>query len=331
MLVSVIVPIYGVEAYIGACIDSVLRQGYEDYELILIDDGTKDRSGEICDAYKATKDPQGHIRVIHKANEGLSATRNRGIAQAKGDYLIFLDGDDLLESSALENLAAGVDAFGEPDIILTRLDSFIDGEDIPMKGKVPPVPESGDGLMDFRYFAEAIKQDAVNWQVTSLVCKRDYLLREAICFEEGYVGAEDFDFYCQIMRSRGTVAVWDKALGLYRKNRPGSITHSQSAKVTAGQFYFYKKWYDWVKGQNYEDKTVEAFIATAYVHKIIKIHRAEAHKKKALVASVKENKYILEGMDRGASADKKRYWIYKMLGIAIGYRCLVAYQSIKNQ
>ena len=89
--ISVIVPVYNAEKYLRRCIDSVLAQTYTDFELLLIDDGSKDQSGEICDEY-AIKD--NRVRVVHKDNTGVSDTRNRGMDMAQGDYLMFLDADD---------------------------------------------------------------------------------------------------------------------------------------------------------------------------------------------------------------------------------------------
>lgn len=91
MQFSVIVPVYNVRPYLDACIQSILAQSYADYEILLIDDGSTDGSGEICDVW-AKKDSR--IRVIHQPNGGLAAARNTGIREAKGDYLLFLDSDD---------------------------------------------------------------------------------------------------------------------------------------------------------------------------------------------------------------------------------------------
>ena len=91
MLISVIIPIYNVEPYLRQCIDSVVRQTYQDLEIILVDDGSKDRSPQICEEY-SKKDSR--VKVIHKPNGGLSDARNAGIQISSGDYGIFLDSDD---------------------------------------------------------------------------------------------------------------------------------------------------------------------------------------------------------------------------------------------
>ena len=99
--VSVIVPVYKVEQYLDKCVQSILDQTFRDFELLLVDDGSPDRCGEMCEAW-AKKDDR--IRVIHKPNGGLSDARNAGIGQADGDYLLFVDSDDWIEKDMLETL-----------------------------------------------------------------------------------------------------------------------------------------------------------------------------------------------------------------------------------
>ncbi|MBO5359169.1 MAG: glycosyltransferase family 2 protein [Clostridia bacterium] len=99
--ISVIVPVYNVEKYLKKCINSILKQSFIDFELILVDDGSPDKSGEICDNY-AAKD--NRIKVIHKQNGGVSAARNDGIRAASGEYIMFVDSDDYIDSQMLESL-----------------------------------------------------------------------------------------------------------------------------------------------------------------------------------------------------------------------------------
>lgn len=93
-MISVIIPVYQCEKYLSRCLESVLNQTYKELEIILIDDGSKDDSGVICDKY-AEKD--GRIRVIHKQNEGVAVARNTGLNIAEGDYIVFVDSDDYIE------------------------------------------------------------------------------------------------------------------------------------------------------------------------------------------------------------------------------------------
>lgn len=95
---SVIVPVYNVEKYLKRCVDSILRQDYENMEVLLIDDGSTDKSGKICDELAKNSEK---IKVIHQENKGLSEARNTGIDFAKGDYILFIDSDDFIEDEAV--------------------------------------------------------------------------------------------------------------------------------------------------------------------------------------------------------------------------------------
>lgn len=100
-MISVIVPIYNVENYLPACVDSILNSTYQDLEVILVDDGSPDGCGEICDRY-AAKDSR--VRVIHQPNQGVSAARNAGLDAAKGEYIAFVDSDDVIHPQMMETL-----------------------------------------------------------------------------------------------------------------------------------------------------------------------------------------------------------------------------------
>lgn len=111
---SVIVPIYNVATYLRECLDSILSQSFTDYELILVDDGSTDDSGAICDEYASN---EKRVSVIHKDNEGLVRARKTGLLMASGDYVICVDGDDWIEAGAFEYLAGLMD-YENVDIVL---------------------------------------------------------------------------------------------------------------------------------------------------------------------------------------------------------------------
>ena len=100
-LISVIVPVYNVEKYLEKCVESILSQTYQNLEILLIDDSSKDNSGKLCDDF-AKKDSR--IRVIHKENGGLSDARNHGIDNSNGEWLTFIDSDDFITKIQYTNL-----------------------------------------------------------------------------------------------------------------------------------------------------------------------------------------------------------------------------------
>lgn len=125
--ISVIVPIYNVEQYLRMCLDSIINQTYRNLEIILVDDGSPDNCGAICDEY-AEKD--GRIIVIHKENGGLSSARNAGLNICKGDYISFIDSDDFVSPYFLEVLYRGIELYSSEISSLSRcLDWFTDGQE----------------------------------------------------------------------------------------------------------------------------------------------------------------------------------------------------------
>lgn len=124
--VSMIVPVYQVEKYIAQCIESVLNQTFKDFELILIDDGSKDQSGSICDLYAAKDD---RILVIHTENRGAAAARNVGLDHASGRYITFLDGDDYLDEHMIARMYEEIEHSEYDMVVCDFLNLLPDEED----------------------------------------------------------------------------------------------------------------------------------------------------------------------------------------------------------
>lgn len=121
-LISVIVPIYKVEEYLWACVESILHQSYKELEIILVEDGSPDCCGDICDAYQ---EKDSRVRVVHKENGGLSDARNAGLRIATGQWVVFVDGDDVLHPQYMEILFR-LAADNGADISVCGLQKFTD-------------------------------------------------------------------------------------------------------------------------------------------------------------------------------------------------------------
>lgn len=145
--ISVIIPVYKVEPYLDACVSSVVGQTFSDLEILLVDDGSPDRCPELCDAW-AKKDPR--VRVIHQENGGLSAARNTGIGAAKGEFLAFVDSDDMLEPDALRRAWEAQQAC-QADLVIFNL-VYVDEHNHPL-----PAP-------DFSGFRDEILTADEVWQ-----------------------------------------------------------------------------------------------------------------------------------------------------------------------
>ena len=125
--VSIIIPVYNVEAYLSQCVDSVLEQTHQNLQIILVDDGSTDGSGGICDWY-AAKDSR--VTVIHKENGGLSSARNAGLPEVSGDYVFYLDSDDYLDHDAVAGLLEAQNSSGAEAVVGSYLYTYEDREDV---------------------------------------------------------------------------------------------------------------------------------------------------------------------------------------------------------
>jgi glycosyltransferase involved in cell wall biosynthesis len=177
MKFSIIIPAFNVEIYLRQCLDSVLTQSFTDYEVICINDGSTDESGDILNEYSRVN---RNIKVIHQENKGLSAARNAGIKIAQGKYIFFLDSDDWLEPNALKILT---DKANNEDIIcFSGRRYFEDGSfEVPDEG----ITESNLSGWDY-YNQYALKPRKFHFVCTVLrIYRREFLLQHQLFFEEG--------------------------------------------------------------------------------------------------------------------------------------------------
>ena len=124
-IVSIIIPVYQAEKWLRTTVESVIHQTYVDVEIILIDDGSVDASGEICDELEKRF---SFVHVLHKKNEGVSIARNAGLELATGDYVLFLDADDVILEGALEKLVLTADTYNADIVLFEFYKMSFDGE-----------------------------------------------------------------------------------------------------------------------------------------------------------------------------------------------------------
>lgn len=216
-MISIIIPAYNVEKYISRCVDSILAQTIRDWELLLIDDGSSDQTGAICDRYAAS---DGRIRVFHQENSGVSAARNFGIEHSDGEYLIFLDSDDWTEPDMLEKLLEAMlrnqSDIAACDSYYARLqeDHSIQSEQGFKWGKINKEETiSGEEAL-FR----VMYRSATLW---NKLLKREKI--GTIRFNTEMSFAEDTDFLYRVMLNGDRVTLLPYAGYHYFINRPGNV------------------------------------------------------------------------------------------------------------
>ena len=211
---SIIIPAYNVEKYLPACLDSIIGQSFRDFEVLLIDDGSPDRCGEIGEEY-AAKDPR--IRVIHQPNGGLSRARNRGIEESRGKYLWFVDSDDYIHKECLSEIIGQLERDGLDSLVLSY---YLDFEETGNLRHIKP-KSLPSGLFSGAEYIESDYYEAFAWQkVTRAAIFKEHNLR----FNEE-LQYEDVQIAPFLLRHTGRMAFAEFEDGAYYyRIRPDSIT-----------------------------------------------------------------------------------------------------------
>ena len=214
--ISIIVPVYKVEKWLAGCVDSILAQSFTDWELILVDDGSPDKSGAICDGY-AAKDKR--IKVCHKENGGVSSARNFALKQVDSEYLTFVDADDRIDGDCLAVCVEEMEA-GKADLLQfghRRIDAdgTVCGESIP-----------DPALTDAETW---VKTGSFNVSVWAGVYKTEIIAAHNIRFDESMKYAEDQLFVCEYLANAKTVKSIPRSLYSYFRNGDSATGKRQAS------------------------------------------------------------------------------------------------------
>lgn len=196
---SVVVPVYNVSQYLERCLSSLLAQDYQACEILLIDDGSTDDSGRICDQYK---ERDHRVVVYHKENGGLSSARNFGLDHATGDYVIFVDSDDYIEKGICQKLEKAIQLIKEIDVI--GYNGLEEQGNICESVRNHPV-STIEVMTGEEYLCTKYRQRNMCVQAWLYCCNREFLNREGLRFQEGILH-EDVEFTPRMLLKAKTVA-----------------------------------------------------------------------------------------------------------------------------
>lgn len=233
ILLSFVLPIYNVEKYIEECVDSILSQMTDDCEIILVDDGATDSSGQICDEYAAR---DFRIRVVHKENGGLSSARNAGLSLAKGKYVTFVDSDDKIFPETVSKILRWIQT-EEADICFLQLVKvYPDGIMVNMGEEIVRTQ------LCRKVKEEAIRHLASRPKYPGSSCgklyRRRFLIDNDLHFPLDSRCAEDLGFVRDCILYAQSMDALEIPFYQYRQNRPGSITHRATSKNFFGALLF---------------------------------------------------------------------------------------------
>lgn len=239
-LVSIIIPVYNVEQYIGKCLDSVINQTYKNIEIIIIDDGSPDESPKICDEYEQN---DSRVKVYHNKNVGISGARNFGVEHSKGEFIIFLDSDDYVSEDCIEHLVDLLKEYGA-DCAFAQIKVVYDD------CGVADNQEENIEILSGKETRNRLLTGEIRSYVNSKIFSRKCL--EGNLFPLGRIYEDEGTLY-RICDAAEKVVVSNCVLGFYRM-QSNSITHlsSNSSKGLVHQFQNYYEQYEWGKEKKLE-------------------------------------------------------------------------------
>lgn len=233
--ISIVIAVYNIEEYIMDCILSVTSQNFEDYEVILVDDGSTDNSGDICETCADDR-----ISVYHKENGGLSDARNYGLSKAHGEYVLFVDGDDKIFPDTCEhfyNVAKQTDAdivIGEAQLS-NPIASMERYERIARETFVMNKAYTGK-----EYLSGCLEKGALRVDAWRHFYRREFLTDNKLYFQKG-IAHEDEEFTPRALLSADKVALTDTKIYYYNNDRAGSIMNSVNPKKIMDKVSIYDK------------------------------------------------------------------------------------------
>lgn len=312
-LISIIAPVYQVEAYLPACVNSILNQSYSNWELILVDDGSKDGSGGLCDAY-AKQDSR--IRVIHQENQGVSAARNAGLELAEGSYLAFIDSDDLIKPDYLEVLYRNLT---EKEADIACCCSVAPGGEIPVNETLPLIRQSRMIRDPEEFYRDIVENQEIYWS-----CIWGKLFRAELAKKHRFRPlryGEDGVYMYDIFSERPVVHL-DLYEGYYYVNRSTSV-------MAVAQGRNLKRLHDEMEMDYYRlrnlpdvcDEIRSAMVeqcagrvhSFAYSRVLLNAWNQDALLDAALLAIMQEKDRLSPGMRRNMTLLARAPWLYRLL------------------
>lgn len=247
-MISIIIPVYNVEVYLKQCLESVVNQSYRDIEILLIDDGSTDKSRVICEEY-AQKDSR--IHVYYKQHEGPAEVRNFGLKKAKGDYIGFVDSDDYIDLNMYQSLYELCKKY-DADISIINYAAFTD--EVIRHQNITNKESIFDREEILKLYIEENSEYMITPAIWSKLFKKEIV--SDLEFPKGKVCAEDFWFVTQAFIRAGRIAYLDKELYYYRQ-RPGSIMTNTELmeKRTMDEIELYGKRVELLKNLGSRDLT----------------------------------------------------------------------------
>lgn len=311
--ISIIIPVYNIKDYIEDCLTSVLNQDLANLEIILVNDGSTDGSQEICEAYSRK---HSHIKLVNKQNGGLSDARNNGILRASGEYILFVDGDDLIAENTLGSLAEYTVTQGKPDIVLFDYVKYHQNQkrlEAVKRNILPAMLRRQKGTSILSFLLERDRN--FQWFVWQGLYKRELLIKNELFFQVGRL-YEDALWTPGALIHAWSIDYFQQYIYVYRLEREGQITSEVHQKSLKDNIYVPIYWSEKLQEKDVDEKVkkllMNSFI-TNYCYAVWFLRFISPDGRPEVIELLKTHRSLL-GYSKGALQNTTRLLV-KTIGI----------------
>lgn len=317
---SIIIPAFNVELYLAQCLDSVLNQTCTDYEIILIDDGSTDKTAQICDKYATIQD---NIVVVHKKNAGLSEARNDGVRIAQGNYLFFLDSDDWIHNdNVLRILKEKLINEHQPDVLINLIATCLDGSTV-IQGSSYLFNIELNSCSPLQIMKKILTIKNIFLGAQVFIIKRSVFIKNELWFYPNLYH-EDILWFPQVFMRVKNVRTNNQEIFCYRMNRSNSITNSVSEKKINDCLKIIDLLLDDIKNISADSKKI-IYIWICSIYRQILRKCIYIDDPAIILSNLKKKSFVLK---YGQLKDKLLYILILLLGLFNVLKLLDKYLSI---
>ena len=276
--ISIVMPVYNSEKYVAEAIESICSQSYENWELLIVNDGSTDHTPKIIDDY-AKKDAR--IKVFHRKNEGVSMARNFALNQMCGDFVTFIDSDDVYHVDRLKRMLQVFEQYRNCDIVFSRHKEFTGELNIKETEESERVTISNDNILK-NIISDSKNHFMCNTMLKSEIAKKEKFV--PIRFAEDFCYIRDCIWHCKQM------AVLDKILYFYRRDNENAMTsHFFSEKYIPDYMNLVENIYSFCKNHKLDDDFYKNMVAHEYAQNSMRIRKSTSYSK--FIACVNDKKF----------------------------------------
>lgn len=316
IILSIVIPVYNVEKYLDECLGSIIKNYHINLEIILVDDGSTDKSGSLCDKYDKEYE---FISVIHKKNGGLSSARNAGIEKAKGKYIWFVDSDDYISNDSISNILE--EAKKDKDLIIGNYLIFY-----PDGNKEIYQDFNGDLKEDILPYEYFYYLGNISYAAVRFIIKKELIYKYNLRFMEG-IYHEDEQWTPRVLCMAKTFSLIKPVIYNYRVGNINSIMGMTNPKKSYDKIIICKSLYDISKNMDFSQSMFE-YLNSRILHNYIAILNEYTQyskgEKRKLLNILKENLYLID------NAKGKKASIIKILINFIGISITSKLLNIRN-